>query len=152
FLASGDPDWLECERFLIEARAIARLQHPNVVAIHRVGETAGRPYLVYELVRGHSLNQLSVPGDLRHALRLGIGLARGLAAAHRRNVLHRDIKASNAVLGDDGEVKLLDFGLTKLLDSARTDWVEAAQRELRRASTPAAPDDLPTRPSDETRS
>src|SRR5262249_55082537 len=104
FLSSIDPHRLERERFLVETRAIPRPQHPNVVAIYRAGETGRRPFLVYERVRGQPLHQISMPLDWRRVLELGVGLARGLAAAHRRNVLHRDIKASNAVLADDGEV------------------------------------------------
>ncbi|HET9450965.1 MAG TPA: serine/threonine-protein kinase, partial [Aggregicoccus sp.] len=103
------------ERFLVEARAIARLQHPNVVAIYRVGEVQGRPYLVSEFVPGRSLDALALPLPAAEVLRIGRGLARGLAAAHRRGVLHRDIKPANAILADTGEVKLLDFGLAKLL-------------------------------------
>jgi formylglycine-generating enzyme required for sulfatase activity len=102
------------ERFATEARAIARLSHPNVVAIHRVGEHVGQPYLVSEFVRGTGLDRLPRPLPWERALRLGTDLARGLAAAHRRGVLHRDIKPANAILADDGTVKLLDFGLAKV--------------------------------------
>jgi serine/threonine protein kinase/formylglycine-generating enzyme required for sulfatase activity len=107
------PDAAARARFFQEARAIARLQHPNVVAIHRVGEVRGQPYLVSELVRGEPLDKLARPVDGQQALKLGIGLARGLAAAHRCGVLHRDIKPANAILSEDGEVKLLDFGLAE---------------------------------------
>lgn len=109
-------------RLLVEARALARLQHPNVAAIYRVGETEGRPFLVSEYVRGKSLDRLSTPLDEAEVRRIGIALARGLAAAHRRGVLHRDIKPANAILSDTGEAKLVDFGLAKLLDAE-----EAAQ-------------------------
>ncbi len=122
------------ERFATEARAIARLSHPNVVAIHRVGEHEGRPYLVSEFVRGTGLDRLPRPLPWERALRVGTDLARGLAAAHRRGVLHRDIKPANAILADDGTVKLLDFGLAK---------VDAAAP----AGPPAAPPDATARAS-----
>src|SRR6185503_19167733 len=102
------------ERFLIEARAAARLQHPNVATIHRVGFSRGRPYLVAEYVRGRTLSDLELPLPWTRALALGRGLVRGLAAAHRAGVLHRDIKPANAIVAEDGTAKLLDFGLAKL--------------------------------------
>jgi serine/threonine protein kinase/formylglycine-generating enzyme required for sulfatase activity len=114
FVAAGSPDAATRERFRIEARAIARLQHPNVVAIYRVGELDGRPYLISEYVRGRNLAQLALPLAPARVVRIGLGLSRGLAAAHRRGVLHRDLKPANAILDDDDEVKLLDFGLAKL--------------------------------------
>jgi len=109
------------ERFFVEARAVARLQHPNVVTVHRVGELAGVPYLITEYIRGKSLSDLPLPLNWRKVLELGVGLARGLAAAHRHGVLHRDIKLANALLTDTGEVKLLDFGLAKLVDPTAAD-------------------------------
>jgi len=116
FLASGDLTIPARERFRIEARAIARLQHPNVVQIYRVGEVHGRPYLAYELITGHSLDKLPRPVPWSRALRIALGVARGLSAAHAREVLHRDIKPANVMLSETDEVKLLDFGLAKLLD------------------------------------
>src|SRR5690349_18652666 len=87
FLAALDPDPTARERFLIEARAIARLTHPNVVTLYRVGEMAGRPYLVSELVRGKGLDQMDRPMAWQRALAVGLDLARGLAAAHRQGVV-----------------------------------------------------------------
>jgi serine/threonine protein kinase/formylglycine-generating enzyme required for sulfatase activity len=118
FIASVTPDEAQRERFRTEARAIARVQHPNVVDVYRVGEVQRHPYLISEFVRGESLDRLPKPLPWPRVLGLGIGLARGLAAAHRRGVLHRDIKPANAMLTEEGQVKLLDFGVAKLLDVA----------------------------------
>src|SRR5688572_14734150 len=93
------------ERFVTEARAIARLQHPNVVAIYRIGEIETRPYLVSEYVRGQGLDRIDKPLPPGRVLEIGLGLARGLGAAHRAGVLHRDIKPANVVLAEDGQVK-----------------------------------------------
>ena len=116
FLAGGGGDPVHQARMLVEARAIARLQHPNVVSVYRVGAVDGRPYLVSELVRGVPLSQLAKPLAPEEVVRIGLGLARALAAAHRRGVLHRDIKPANAMLTEEGEAKLLDFGLAKILE------------------------------------
>jgi serine/threonine protein kinase len=121
FIGNVAPDADDRERFLVEARAVARLQHPNVVTIYRVGELEGHPYLITEYIRGKSLSELGLPVQWRKVLELGVGLARGLAAAHRHGVLHRDIKLANVVLSDTGEVKLLDFSLAKLLDPTAAD-------------------------------
>ncbi|HEY8211190.1 MAG TPA: protein kinase [Myxococcaceae bacterium] len=116
FLAEAAADQAARERFTAEARALARLQHPNVVAIYRVGEADGHPYLVSELVRGTSLDRLPRPVPPERAAAIGLGLARGLAEAHRRGVLHRDVKPANAVLDEDGNAKLVDFGLAQVLE------------------------------------
>ncbi|MBM7112019.1 protein kinase domain-containing protein [Archangium primigenium] len=134
-------------RFFQEARAIARLQHPNVVAIHRVGEARRWPYLVSEFVRGQSLEALPRPVEGPHVLRIAVGLARGLAAAHRRGILHRDLKPANAMLSEEGEVKLLDFGLAEFAERA------PPAPAVPLAAPPAAPprETRPLAPARETR-
>ncbi len=116
FINVLEPDPTQRERLLVEARAAARLSHPNVLAVHRVGELDGVPYIVAEFVHGQSLDRLARPLPWPRVLDLGLGLARGLAAAHRVGVLHRDLKPANAILGEDGVVKILDFGLAKLME------------------------------------
>lgn len=105
------------EQFMNEARAAARLQHPNVVTIYRVGEVDDHPVIISEFVRGQNLDALPKPVPWSRAVEIGLGLARGLAAAHRRGVLHRDIKPGNVIISNDGEVKLLDFGLAEFFDA-----------------------------------
>jgi serine/threonine protein kinase/formylglycine-generating enzyme required for sulfatase activity len=101
-------------RFLIEARAAARLQHPNVVTVHRIGTLDRRPFIVTEMLRGTGLDQVARPAPWRDVLAIGVDLARGLAAAHRAGILHRDLKPANAIRRDTGEVVLVDFGLAKV--------------------------------------
>jgi len=113
------------ERFRVEARAIARLQHPNVVAVHRVGEVQGQPYLVSEYVRGDRLDELATPVPWPRLLTIALELARGLAAAHRHGVLHRDLKPANAMVAHDGAIKLLDFGLAKLIEASAVAPIDA---------------------------
>ena len=124
FLAA--PDSSSLARFLIEARAAARVQHPNVATLYRVGQVEDRAYLVSEYVRGTSLAELPRPMRWEAVLDLAVDLARGLAAAHRRGVLHRDLTPGNAMLGEDGEAKLVDFGLARLLDDRRPDIPDPA--------------------------
>jgi eukaryotic-like serine/threonine-protein kinase len=102
------------QRFLLEGRAAAQIHHPNVVGIYRVGALDDRPYLVTELVRGVSLAKLTKPVPWQAALDIAIGLARGLAAAHRRNVVHCDLKPGNVMLDPDGVAKIIDFGLARI--------------------------------------
>ena len=100
-------------QLLREARAAARVVHPNVVQIYRVGEYEGRPFLVTEFLRGQSLRSLKKPVDPEFLLRIAVEVGRGLAAAHRQGILHRDIKPANVVQTDEGHLKLVDFGLAK---------------------------------------
>lgn len=100
-----------------EARTAAAVGHPNVLAVHDVGITAEGPYIVTELLRGESLADRLERGPLstRQAIRLTAAAARGLGAVHARGVVHRDLKPSNIFITRDGQVKLLDFGLARLV-------------------------------------
>lgn len=106
------------ERFRREARAAAALTHPSVVRIYDVVESGEGDAIVMELVEGELLAKRISRGPLplEESVRLGRQIAEGLAAAHRRGILHRDLKAENVIITPDGEAKVLDFGLAKRLD------------------------------------
>ena len=103
-------------RFEQEARAVAALNHPNILAIHDIGEYNGAPYLVSELLEGHSLRVEMNNGALptRRAVEYAAQIAQGLAAAHDKGIVHRDLKPENVFVTHDGRLKILDFGLAKL--------------------------------------
>jgi len=116
------------KRFEREARATAALNHPNLLTVHDVGIDHDQPYIVTELLEGETLRRV-----LRHgppppvsAVAWSLGIAQGLAAAHSRNVVHRDLKPDNVFLTTDNRVKILDFGLAKILETEIADEEETA--------------------------
>jgi serine/threonine protein kinase len=103
------------KRLLDEARASSGLSHPNICTIYEVGDDGGNLYIVMELVEGKTLHELSAGSGLAPevALRYGVQVAAALARAHDRGIVHRDLKSANIVVGSDGLVKVLDFGLAR---------------------------------------
>ncbi len=122
---AGDPNALS--RFEREARAVAALSHPNILAIHDFGEERGLRYAVTELLEGQTLRERLVRERLawRKALEIGISLADGLSAAHARGIIHRDLKPENIFLTSNGQVKILDFGLARA-DAVASDQLTSA--------------------------
>lgn len=105
------------QRFEREAKALAKLSHPNIVGVIDYGEYEGVPYLVMEYLPGGTLKErLGQPMPWTEAVRLLLPIARGLAYAHQRGVAHRDVKPSNILIGDSGEPMLTDFGIAKILE------------------------------------
>jgi tRNA A-37 threonylcarbamoyl transferase component Bud32 len=119
-LAGGHAGAADLARFQTEAEAIARLQHPNIVQVHEVGEHEGKPFLALEFCSGGSLEKKlnGTPLPPREAAQLIETLARAMDAAHRQHVVHRDLKPANVLLTGDGTPKITDFGLAKQLDAA----------------------------------
>jgi len=114
-LMSADPDRLH--RFEVEAKAAAALNHPNILAVYQMGTYAGVPYLVSELLEGMTLSETVRRGPLplRKAIDYGVQIAHGLAAAHEKGIVHRDLKPDNLFVTKDGRIKILDFGLAKVV-------------------------------------
>ncbi len=113
----GDAD--RRRRFVQEAHAASALNHPHIVTIHEIESANGADFIVMEYVRGRSLDALIPRHGMRlsEALRIAIPVADALAAAHGRGIIHRDLKPANVMVGTDGAVKVLDFGLAKLSGS-----------------------------------
>jgi serine/threonine-protein kinase len=114
---SEQPEQLE--RFRQEARAVAKLSHPNVVSVIDAGEDGGHPYIVFEYVEGETLKQrIGREGalDPQEAIAYAIEVARGLSVAHARKMVHRDIKPQNILIDAEGRAKLTDFGISRQLE------------------------------------
>jgi tetratricopeptide (TPR) repeat protein/class 3 adenylate cyclase/tRNA A-37 threonylcarbamoyl transferase component Bud32 len=114
------------KRFMVEARAAASLEHPNICTVHEIGETTdGQLYIVMGYYDGEPLDRhiAAGPMSVREALRIAVDVAAGLAKAHDRGIVHRDIKPANIMVGADGVVKILDFGIAKLTDVTATQTV-----------------------------
>ena len=112
---ANDSDRLR--RFEQEARTIAALNHPNILGIYDIGTHDGAPFLVSEFLEGQTLREKLDAGPLpvRRAIEYALGIVQGLAAAHEKGIVHRDLKPENVFITRDGRVKVLDFGLAKLL-------------------------------------
>ena len=111
------------ERFLSEARAMAIIEHPNIVQIHEYGDLDGRPYLVMQYVEGESLAQCirrDGPINLQETLRLLAQTVEGLQAAWETGIVHRDLKPANILLDRKKSVRIADFGLAKLIRAEDT--------------------------------
>jgi Tol biopolymer transport system component/predicted Ser/Thr protein kinase len=107
------------ERFQREAQAVAALNHPNIVTIYSVELSGSTHFLTMEMVEGRPLSELIPAGGLPldRLLKLAIALADAVSAAHQRGITHRDLKPANVIVGDDGRLKVLDFGLAKLKEA-----------------------------------
>ena len=116
-LPSGGHREQALRRFAVEARAVGSINHPNILAVYDVGTYEGGPYLVFELLKGQTLRELLRPEPLPlgKALEFATQLAQGLGAAHDRGIVHRDLKPENLFITTEGRLKILDFGIARLV-------------------------------------
>lgn len=114
---------VDTRRFIQEARTASALNHPNIVQIYDVNEADGVHLIVMEYIAGRTLNQLIPASGLRlpELLKYAIQIAAALRCAHSANIVHRDLKPANVMITEDGRVKVLDFGLAKLMRTAAAD-------------------------------
>ena len=114
---------MRTRRFIQEAKAASALNHPGIITVHDVAEAEGVHFIAMEFVQGKTLEELigRKPLKLSTALRYAVQIADALAKAHSAGIIHRDLKPSNIMITDDGRVKVLDFGLAKLTESAPGD-------------------------------
>jgi serine/threonine protein kinase len=124
----------DLKRFLAEASATAKLEHPNIVPVYEVGDVDGRPYFSMQLVSGQTLAQRIAAGPMsqREAAKTVAVIARAMALAHQQGVLHRDIKPSNILIADNGKPMITDFGLAKQISDSDADE-NLARTELTRS-------------------
>ncbi|SPF37936.1 putative Mitogen-activated protein kinase kinase kinase [Candidatus Sulfotelmatobacter kueseliae] len=127
---AGDPKSLE--RFTREARAASQLNHPNICTIHSIEDNNGHPFIVMEKLEGESLKQYIAgqPIPVDKVLEVGVQVADALVASHAKGIVHRDIKPANIFMTTGGQVKVLDFGLAKLVHSLGDDDGAGADQSL----------------------
>ncbi|MGE5236639.1 MAG: serine/threonine-protein kinase, partial [Acidobacteriota bacterium] len=148
------------ERFEREAKAVAALSHPNILAIHDYGRISGVAFAITELLEGETLRERIQEGALpvRKAVEIAVQIAQGLAAAHEKGIIHRDLKPENLFICRDGRVKILDFGLAKLQPLGSLDESETLTTPAHGATEPGlvlgtvgymAPEQVRGRPADQ---
>jgi eukaryotic-like serine/threonine-protein kinase len=128
------------KRFIREGRLVAHLTHPNIATVYDVGEADDRVYIAMELVEGEPLSSMIKPGrhvSLIEAMRIMHEVVRGLSKAHEMGVMHRDLKPDNIMVGNDGIVKILDFGVAKRLDNFKLDFTDIKTQHGSLVGTPA---------------
>ena len=120
-------------RFVQEAQAAAALEHPHIAVVHEIDDVEGTTFIAMELVRGEQLRDVMAKERLAPArcLDLVIEVAEGLACAHEKGIVHRDVKPANVMVTRDGHVKIIDFGLAKLLEPLAGESSEIATVERR---------------------
>ncbi|HET9529735.1 MAG TPA: serine/threonine-protein kinase, partial [Blastocatellia bacterium] len=126
-------------RFLQEARAASALNHPHILTVYEIGEAGGIPFIVMEYVEGETLRRRIGSRSLStaEALDFAIQIAEGLAKAHEHGIVHRDLKPENLMISRDGYVKILDFGLAKLVERERHKSVNSAEKTVIQVDTQA---------------
>ncbi|MCJ7704361.1 MAG: protein kinase [Desulfobacterales bacterium] len=136
------------QRFLKEAKAIGRLSHPNIVTVYDAGEDQGTIYIAMELLEGSSLNRVAEGNrlTLKEAVHLGIQIAETLDYAHRKGIVHRDVKPSNIIHQSNGQIKITDFGIAHIEDPSASVQTQAGEI----LGTPAymSPEQVLSRPVD----
>ena len=115
------------QRFIREAKAAAKLEHPHIGVVHEIGEADGTTFIAMELIQGKTLRDLLQTGrlELTQALDIAIDVTEGLARAHDKGIVHRDLKPANIMRTDDGHTKIIDFGLAKLREPLANEGSEA---------------------------
>ncbi|HWO23476.1 MAG TPA: protein kinase [Kofleriaceae bacterium] len=137
FLSSNNPDLTA--RFIVEARATAQCSHENIIVIYEVGEQGGNPFMVLEYLQGVPLTQLVQDGRKlppAQAVELIVPVVRALTVAHAHDIVHRDLKPDNIFVTDSGTIKVLDFGIAKLLHGGNDEGVVPAPNAAALASEP----------------
>lgn len=124
-------------RFVLEAKAISALNHPNIITIHEIGEADGTHFIATEFINGKTLKELLTLSrvDLRTSIDIAIQIASALDEAHSAGIIHRDIKPDNIMIRPSGLVKILDFGIAKLTESAADPFVSASSKAVKRGDT-----------------
>jgi serine/threonine-protein kinase len=125
------------QRFIQEARAAAAIQHPHIAAVYDIDEADGRTFIAMEYIPGQSLREVIDAKKLsvRRSLELGSQIADGLAKAHEKGVVHRDMKPENVLVSEDGYAKIIDFGLAKLLEPFGRRSRREANRSMHEATS-----------------
>jgi serine/threonine protein kinase/Flp pilus assembly protein TadD len=126
-------DEIRKKRLMVEARAASALSHPNICTVYEIGEAEGNLFLVMEFLKGHTLSKeiAGRPVELHRALDIAIQIVQALEKAHQHNIIHRDIKPSNIYLTEDCLVKLLDFGLARVVKEMEPDMISKADTATR---------------------